>query len=190
MKKLLSYALMLLTVGFFLTGCGGLKEPTPQMQGKLYTTVNMWEEKGKILATNYARGRLIPVNSEVVIHGYSSKLIEFSIVGEGEQKIKLINVSKFTRLDVPGLAARMFSREEADLSEFSEDVQNAILVGDVRNGMSKEAVKISRGFPPSHVTPSLDGNVWKYWQNRWVTRNVLFEDGVVSGLAGWGTGNN
>ena len=37
------------------------------IKGKFYTQVNMWEENSKIISTNYSKGLLIPVNTEVII---------------------------------------------------------------------------------------------------------------------------
>lgn len=192
MKKSLSLLLTLIvtTIGvLFLTGCGPMKEPSPTMQGNMYTQVNMWEEKGKILATNYQRGRLIPVNSLVTINGYSSKAINFTINGE-PMALEIVNVEKFTRLSVEELSSKLFSKSKVDLSKFSKKAREAIEFGNVENGMTKSEVLVSRGFPPAHVTPNTQSNLWKYWQNRWVTRNVEFRNDKVSGLAGWGTGNN
>ena len=192
MKKGLNLLLTLVVtvIGvLFLTGCGPMKEPTPSMQGTMYTQVNMWEEKGKIIATNYQRGRLIPVNSLVTINGYSSKSISFTINGESTP-LEVVNVEKFTKLPVEGLSSRLFSKSKVDLSKFSKKAREAIKYGNVENGMTKSEVLISRGFPPAHVTPNTQSNLWKYWQNRWVTRNVEFKNNKVSGLAGWGTGNN
>jgi|UniRef100_UPI00404889D4 hypothetical protein len=192
MKKNLNLFLTLLitTIGvLFLTGCGPMKEPTPSMQGNLYTQVNMWEEKGKILATNYQRGRLIPVNSLVTINGYSSKAVSFTINGE-TMPLELVNVEKFTRLSTEQLSLKLFSKSKVNLSKFSKKARAAIEFGNIENGMTKSEVLVSRGLPPAHVTPNTQSNLWKYWQNRWVTRNVEFKNDRVSGLAGWGTGNN
>jgi hypothetical protein len=173
----------------FLTGCGALKEPTPQMQGNLFTKVNMWEEKGKIIATNYQRGRLIPVNSLITISGYSSGSITFAVNGENT-RLELLNEEKFTKQSTEQLSTTLFSKSKVDLSKFSKEAKEAIEFGNIVNGMTKAEVLVSRGFPPAHVTPSTESNLWKYWQNRWVTRDVQFQNGKVSGLTGWGTGNN
>lgn len=192
MKKNVNLLLTLLitTIGvLFLTGCGATKELTPAMQGSLYTQVNMWEEKGKIFATNYQRGRLIPVNSLVTINGYSSKAISFTINGESTP-LEVINVEKFTKLSTEQLSSKLFSKSKVDLSKFSKKAREAIELGNIENGMTKSEVLVSRGLPPAHVTPSTQSNLWKYWQNRWVTRDVAFQNDRVSGLVGWGTGNN
>lgn len=192
MKKNLKSVLILMSVVMgllFLSGCGPMKEPTPNMQGNLYSQVNMWEEKGRIIATNYQRGRLIPVNSLVTINGYSSKSIFFTVNGESSQ-LEILNVEDHTRVSIEQLTSKLFAKSKVNLSNFSKIGREAIEYGNVVDGMTKSEVLVSRGFPPAHVTPNLESNLWKYWQNRFVTRNVEFRNNKVSGLAGFGTGNN
>ena len=69
MRNILKSSLIVVLFALFFVGCG-MNEPTPQMQGKMYSQVNMWEEKSKLISTNYERGRIIPVNSDVVIEGF------------------------------------------------------------------------------------------------------------------------
>jgi len=46
--------------------------------------------------------------------------------------------------------------------------------------MTKEGVRIALGYPAVHKTPSLDGNSWTYWKNRFATTVVEFgNDGKV-----------
>jgi hypothetical protein len=46
--------------------------------------------------------------------------------------------------------------------------------------MTKQDVIASVGYPPAHKTPSLDGNEWRYWENRFGTILVTFKDGKVA----------
>ena len=54
-----------------------------------------------------------------------------------------------------------------------------INAGTVKNGMSKAAVVVARGYPPAIETPSLKRNQWKYWRNRWDTIVVTFNNDRV-----------
>lgn len=48
-------------------------------------------------------------------------------------------------------------------------------------GMSKQGVLVALGIPPSHKTPSLEGNVWLYWKNRHRKLAVEFDSyGIVA----------
>ncbi len=54
---------------------------------------------------------------------------------------------------------------------------NAIKGGYLRGGMTKDEVILAWGYPPEHKTPSLDSNRWLYWENRWVSTEVCFQNG-------------
>ena len=71
------------------------------------------------------------------------------------------------------------------LASYSPSVQTAITDGRVEQGMTREQVIMSLGYPPTHRTPSIDAPLWVYWYNRWVTFNVQFgADGLVSMIVG------
>jgi hypothetical protein len=73
----------------------------------------------------------------------------------------------------------MFSPAPIDLSRFSDQERDLILRGEAGVGMSREAVIMALGYPPSHKTPSLEGEVWTYWRNRFSTFVVEFGNGKV-----------
>src|SRR5512138_3873224 len=60
-----------------------------------------------------------------------------------------------------------------------EEMGEAIRAGTPRLGMTKTQVLLTRGYPPTHETPSLSGPRWKYWQNRFGTRMLVFDGDVV-----------
>jgi hypothetical protein len=99
---------------------------------------------------------------------------------EGGQAIEIENVDKYTGKDIGAISARMFSPAPIDLSRFTDQERRLILAGQVEAGMSKEAVILALGYPPSHKTPSLEGDAWTYWRNRFVTFVVEFENGKVA----------
>lgn len=62
-----------------------------------------------------------------------------------------------------------------------EPVREAIRLGKVIPGMTREQVIVAVGFPPTHKTPSLDSPVWNYWTTRTLTYQVVWSDkGVVT----------
>lgn len=66
---------------------------------------------------------------------------------------------------------------------FSSQEQDNIEKGRVENGMSKDAVMVSWGYPAKHKTPSLDDNAWTFWKDRFRTIKVMFgADGKVSNV--------
>ena len=60
--------------------------------------------------------------------------------------------------------------------DFSDEEKSMIRRGAVGNGMSKEAVLISWGYPPEHRTLSTKANTWLYWRNRFMKKAVDFDN--------------
>lgn len=162
----------------FMGGCGAA-ELTPEKQssveGKevLYTQVSMWTEKGVVIATNYSRGELIPINSKVIIEATSSNTITFKY---DDRKFVINNIPKYTKVDINALWERTFGKNKVNLSKFSSNIQKDILAGRSVIGMTKKQVLMSRGYPPAHQTLSLENDSWKYWENRFNTIVYQFKN--------------
>ncbi|MBU4011616.1 MAG: hypothetical protein KJ882_12720, partial [Proteobacteria bacterium] len=60
-----------------------------------------------------------------------------------------------------------------------EDDLNNIKKGIVAIGMSKKAVIMAYGYPPTHKTPHLTSDVWQYWYARVNKVNVYFKNDKV-----------
>jgi hypothetical protein len=69
----------------------------------------------------------------------------------------------FTSKNFDQLTARMSPSEIA-----------CVKAGAIKAGVSKACVLVTFGYPPEHVTPSLDNNVWNYWENRFGEVAVTF----------------
>lgn len=172
----------LVLVAVVISGCATVQLPAEQqaMVGSnttLYTQVGMWTEKGHVIATNYKRGEHIPVNSTVQITSVDTSTVTFNYNG---RSIKLKNIEKFSKVDVPALMMRTFALKPVNLTQFSALEKTAIEQGDVVIGMTKDAVITSRGFPPAHRTANLKLDSWRFWQNRFGTIVYEFEQGKVS----------
>ncbi len=169
------------------TGCGAAKVEVPKnMTGSVYTQVSMWEEKGHVNAINYSVGRKIPANTEVKIISMSSKNIVFEDSRHPGVKISLDNSEKHTQMNTVQLAAQYFDASKVNVSKFSKAEQAFIIefAGFYKKGISKEAMIVARGYPPKHETPDLKYDQWRYWRNRWVSKNVNFENNKVKSLNG------
>jgi len=185
MKKYLILLLSVVGLSFFMSGCAEAKlspevHKAFEKHATVYTQRNMHyniSRNNKIVeGTNYQVGILIPVNSKVILESVNAKQIVFTYQGN---KIILRNIPKYTGIDIAALYARYFAPKKVNLSKFTSMERDAIKVAQVRNGMSKEAVLVSLGFPPAHATPSLKMDQWKYWKNRWITFLVNFKNGKV-----------
>jgi len=160
-------------------GCLGLTGARLAPQGKTYfTRVNIWyENPGRILSTNYHRGGRIPAGTEVKILNYGNGKITFFDAGTGV--MTLWHARRHSRISLEALFERHFSEENVTaeggtFNKLTEDEKRNVLAGTVANGMSKEAVLMAYGYPPSHRTPSLDVDSWLYWVGTRTTKRVNF----------------
>ncbi len=171
---------------------------------KFYTTVNIWYDRGPIESTNYHKGTIIPLGTNVTIlevdEGSSrdrnvlepqveqEPFIRFQC--EGGQSYKILFKRKYakTGMSIRDLFKQYFLEKDpkADSGPFrslTADEQKNILSGEIAIGMTKPAVLMAYGYPPSHKTPSLDDDIWTYWDTR-KTRTVEFADGRVTDDSG------
>jgi len=143
-----------------------------------YTRVGFFYEKGTHKTTNYLRGIWVPMNTEVELVRQTAKYIRIRIVGTTKE-IKILNLEEHSGEDINGIFERMLSREATDLSMFSPEQIRNIMAGGFEPGMTKEEIILAIGYPPKHRTSSLEKNAWRYWENRFDTVILYFEDGVL-----------
>ncbi len=150
-----------------------------------YTRMNIWyEHPEKIYSTNYHKGAILPVGTEVEILKTGSK-IKFRDKKSGTE-YRLILVDDYTDISKDEFFNRYFSKDSIlDGSEyrgFSSMEKENIKNGTIAKGMSKAAVLVAYGYPPTHRTPSTSGNLWKFWTSRLLTDDVHFENDRVSNI--------
>ena len=193
----------LVTVLTFLLMTGCVSTPKVQESNvKTYTQVGMWYlnkgdnvningSKTDVLSTNkkliyadktipavnYSRDVFIPVNSIVTL--MDEKNEDVVLLQYDGKIISLENRKSYTGLSEDGLINRMFGATPVDLSYFSDAERELIHSGKVKLGMSKESIILSRGYPPKHRTASLNSDVWRYWLNRFDSRNFIFKDNIL-----------
>ncbi len=141
-----------------------------------YSQVAMHLEHGHFPATNYGVGDLLPINSSVKIIEVKKKYFT-GIDVASHKELKFSNDPDHTHDTIFQAFDKLFGTEPLDLNKFDALEQENIKAGTVAKGMSKDAVLAARGYPPAIGTPSLEGNRWKYWWNRWNNFSVVFENG-------------
>lgn len=154
---------------------------TPEAGNTYFTRFTFHHEKNRHNATNYSRGMIWPINTEVKLVSLSERrrgsfVLERVDTGE---RVTVENVPNFTQVSLTELASRMLADQETPIERLSQEFQTAIKAGQLRLGMPKEVAVMARGYPPGHETPTLDLDVWKYWVNRFAHLTVVFEDGVI-----------
>lgn len=154
-------------------------DPSPTVGESYYLRHCFMYEKNEHVATNYWRGALVPINTQVTLQSLDGKRMLLRIEGTGET-VKVVNVPNFTKADMTTIAARMLSPTPIALDEFEPEIARAIKNGTMRLGMTKEQVVMARGYPPGHQTASLEQDAWKYWSSRFVIQTIVFADGILS----------
>jgi hypothetical protein len=115
------------------------------------------------------------VTPHVPLHSMNDSEIVISADAWPDRKLTIVNIPNYSGETIAGIFERTFAEAPAALQD-SDAVRN----GEVEVGMSKESVLLTRGYPPKHRTPSLDGVEWTYWHNRFKTVSVIFgSDGRV-----------
>lgn len=137
--------------------------------GKSWETTNYWTDASILVA----------INSKVTLNSLGSQRMQLKIEKTG-QVITIENVKKFSQKEMAEIAKNMLTRTAVPIEKFDEKVAKNIRNGIVALGMTKEQVVMTRGYPPGHKTPSLEVDTWTYWNNRFVTHALVFEDGVLT----------
>lgn len=166
---------------FLAPQLGQAKEAITATKGETYyTQFTMCYEELRHLTTNYRKGVLVPVNTAVTFVKSTSGEIHVKL--PDGQVLRIENVREFSGEDIVGIFKRTFGKEKVNLDKFSAKELESILLGNIEVGMSKDAVIKAYGYPPKHQTPSLEGNAWRYWRNRFATSIVQFKDGTVADI--------
>ncbi len=143
-----------------------------------YTQFSLYYEKNCHQTTNYRKGVLVPINTAVKFIKISYRSI-FVTLPNG-QELEIRNIEQYSGETIDKIFSRTFAANPVDLSVFTKDERESILLGELKEGMRKNAVIAALGYPPKHKTPNLEIDQWQYWSNRFNTFIVYFENGKVS----------
>jgi hypothetical protein len=154
-------------------------DPLP-LAGLQYYTRNCFKyEKGVFITTNYWVGTLVPINTQVTLVKLDEKNMELRLPGGETVTVK--NVEKYSKRSLGTIAHNLLTPQPVPLEKYDPATASAIKSGTLTAGMNKEQVVMTRGYPPGHRTPSLDGETWMYWNTRSGTQSIVFKNGVLSG---------
>lgn len=149
---------------------------TPAAGREYFLRSSLYFEDAEHPATNYARGTRVPINTPVRIDAIRGNSISLQRIDTGD-KLEIQNVEKYTRKTMLEVARLIFAEEQTPLEELPDDLAAEIRAGNMRKGMTKEQVLMTRGYPPAHETPSLESDRWVYWSSRFVRHTLVFSNG-------------
>lgn len=179
MKKIkiaLSFILLASFCSLF-TSCHKSRPLPKELNGKLYLSQNLWyEHPQRIYSVGYKTGAILPVGSEVHDVQVSKKAIYFKLI-DSPQQYRIIYQQKFSLLPAMQYAERLFTAKTLpeQLKEFTPEEITFIKTGILTKGLSKAAVLVGYGYPPPHRS-STSSSLWRYWINRWMTQQLIFDD--------------
>ncbi|HJK89264.1 MAG TPA: hypothetical protein RMH85_32720 [Polyangiaceae bacterium LLY-WYZ-15_(1-7)] len=164
-------------------GGGGQRYAVPQGE-QLYTLTNMRPDgRNHIHSVMYSappQGALLPICTPVQLEEVTDRVITFRDLNSHRRYRYIMHRS--ARSGVQSHVQRYFGTGCPDISQLSPEDQAGVQQGQVYQGMSKQGVIMAIGYPPEHETPSLEGDIWRYWRNRVNSFEVYFTNGFVTGI--------
>lgn len=151
-----------------------------------YTAANIWyKHPREIWSLNHHRGAMLPAGTRVTIRSISGRGIAF--VDQGGTAYRLLLARKYA---APGFTANdLFGQyftatdplgKDGVFPRLTEVEKHGVKTGRIAAGMSKQAVLMAYGYPPTHITPSTESDVWKYWASRFRAYLVYFRNDRVA----------
>ncbi len=147
--------------------------------GQQYFTRYTFKYEGKDWPiTNYARGETVAINTPVTLVGISKNSFTIKFVDSGSI-LKIENLDKHSKRSTEQIAKEFLSEQPTAIDKYGKEMADHIRTGTLRLGMTKTQVLLTRGYPPSHETPTLEGDLWKYWSSRFVVHSLAFEGDIL-----------
>jgi hypothetical protein len=174
MTALASVATAADSIGYFAAIAA---DAFPIVGQQYYTRHCFMYEKNVSLTTNYWRGTLVSINTQVTLVSMNDKKMVLRL--PSGEKVKIENVEKYSKRSMQTISRDILTTRPVPLDSFSEPIAAAIKMGEMQLGMTKEQVVMARGYPPGHKTPSLDNDHWIYWNSRGGTETIVFKDGLL-----------
>jgi hypothetical protein len=144
----------------------------PKLTG--FTCCNLHYENDWISDANWSSLPMIPAGQPAKITDYGRYRVYVEIDGK-PMRLGL----DYGRSEPLGQFARKFvvaQDPKAKIATWPAGVREAVKLGKITPGMTKEQVIVSLGYPPAHQTPSLDSPQWKFWFTRVGTFIILWDD--------------
>lgn len=140
---------------------------------------NVHYEKNEINDNWFQVGTPIKAGTRVQIMEVRKNSVLFQAEGHPPIRLELKYGEKLVAFD--DYLRRVFP-DTNPLLKFGKKkskLEQAAIDGRVEPGMTRDQVILAIGYPPAHMTPSLEQDSWHYWTNRWHQYYVIFSKGKV-----------
>lgn len=152
-----------------------------------YTLTNLHPDpqNKKLYAVNYQQAGLIPYCTAVKFVELGGSRVAFEVKETGTKYY--YDYHNAAAEPFPDHLRRFFGTScqsvKNKVQSLSKTDKEGIEAGEAKVDMSKDGVVVALGYPPRHVTPSLDMSSWTYWSNRFNRFVVQFDDrGIVTSI--------
>jgi hypothetical protein len=163
-----------------LAGCHGAGvQPGKAALREGFTCCNLHHEDDWINDGNYAELPMIPAGAPVKLFGYGGDRADVLIDGK---PFRLGHDYGRAQESLQQWVAKIVvaSDPKLKIADYPAGAQEAIRLGMVMPGMTKEQVVMSLGYPLTSENASLNAPVWRYWISSFEEYQILWgKDGLV-----------
>lgn len=148
-----------------------------------YTCCNMRYESGNdwINELNYVGWPMIPLGTEASLSKYGRYRASATI---GGKPMRIGQDYTREQLSLEQYMARWIVKDDpkVKLATFPANIQAAIKAGKVLNGMTREQVIMSVGYPLTQENPDLEAPMWRMWVSSFGEYQLMWENGKVKDI--------
>lgn len=156
---------------------GPKKEAPPLRTG--YTCCNLHYEGDWISDANWGEMPFIAAGAPIKVTGYGRYRVHVEIDGK-PMRLGLDYGRIQETLEQFAEKLVVLENPQDKIRKFPADVREAIRLGKVMPGMTKEQAIIAVGYPMTSETASLDAPVWNYWLSSFAQYQLVWgKDGRI-----------
>jgi len=160
---------------------GAKKDEAPLRVG--YTRCNLHYEGDWISDSNFGSLPFIPAGTPIKLNGYGRYRLYVDMDGKA-MRIGLDYGRAQETLEQFAEKLILAENPKERIAKYPAEVREAIRLGQVVTGMTKEQVIVAVGYPQRDETVSLDSPVWNYWASSFAPYRVIWgKNGRIAEIA-------
>lgn len=154
---------------FDFFGLGKPEDEKPLLEG--YTCCNFHYEGDWISDSNYGSLPFIPAGTPIKLRSYGRYRIHVDIDGKA---MRIGQDYGRAQEALEQFAQKLIVKDDPrpKIAKYPAEVREAIRLGQIVAGMTKEQTIIAVGYPQTDETVSLDAPVWNYWASSFAPYRV------------------
>jgi len=132
-------------------------------------------QRKRLYTLNYQLAdAMIPRCAKVRLLGMTPKVLKFVELDSGTEFQYIVHRGAGEPLEASAAKAFGARCDTKAVERMSKADREGIRNGALGLGMTREGVLLAAGYPPKIKTPSLDGDEWTFWKNRFNTFVIRF----------------